>query len=984
MAIVGQWDDSTPAEQSWLLSYDNTIDRFLFTIAKDGSVTNVVADSFGAPSLNTWYEIRSWRYPGLSGMISIQVNRETAVGSVDSVDGGSIFPKNVSTEDLRIGAIAGVGSPPVIGYYFSGRIDEVTISIGNIPTTVEQNIIASGSLPVPADLYTSYTFDTAHDVTGEPSDAISSLYLASLESQLEMPYSRFPLSTLTFSLKNLPIDAATFIAGSAGSACTLNAAFWELPGEYATLFSGYITNLRADRGMYTVTAQSAISITLNSLIFAGAQTQLTSDINAFLISFPVVDETAFQPNGQWIIIDNELIPYIAIKPGLILSNTRMNDNPFKVLPPLIPDGQAVAHAKGALVREVVALGEMLTSNAENGVNDMHPLDHMATVITGINPHGSLASSKQSVGFYNRLSVNATELAALRMIIGEEVQFLFLDDEPISVKDFLEKEIFLPCAIYPTISTAGAIGAKPYPTESDFSALDTLDDSHIKGVPEWDRGAEVHINQVIIYYDYLPTTKSYMSKATFVDDALLSEHGRELPLVIYSKGIRSPFDEADLGIGIHRWFQQTPRFLFQTAIRHLSRFGSRSAVLRCETILHDNLLEVSDDVTGIFTNVPDEINGDDNINRPFKIITQAIDFVGNAVQFGLLEHTAFHATVHKVPLEIAPTDILYTDFTIAAGQVPSLQNDFTAVIKPTDNRFRSVESGGFVLTPFAIRAYSDSALLTEIPSYLVPDSYDPLTGTFELWVKINAQDGLAVYVAYGDAVAPTLTNPCDSHFKRFYPFGSATVLDATDVSGNQDGTFVNTPTPVAGQIGGATSFASASVEYMTAGTIDYAALTFSAWVNGTSFPNAYNAVVGRFFSGGEYFEMYVRSDGKLACYINGPTTGGIFYDGTGSHTLSTGVWYRVEMSYDLTTGLVGYVNAASDGTAGPNGTLASGNAGLLRVASDPGAGSREFNGKIDQVEVSDTFRPSDWKTAAYRNQLAPNTFWSMGAQRVKAG
>lgn len=650
MAIVGQYKASDTALQSWLLAYDSGLDRLTFNVWNNPTASAfVAAESLGSPALNTWYELRAWRHPGLSGMLYIQVNTETTIGDVDSTDGGAAFPKIVLTEDLRIGAAGGIGSPPVVGDFWKGRIDEVTISVGYIPTVVEQSIIASGSLPVPADLYTTYTFDTAHDVTGAPSDAISALHLVTLERQLEMAYSRFPLSTLTFFLKTLPMDVANFVASSAGASCVLQAAFWELPGEYATMFTGYITNIRAEKGVFTVTAQSTMSLALNSLVFAGAQTQLANSLNAFLTEFPVKDESPFEPSGEWIAIDNELIPYTAIKPGLIVTNTRMNDVPFKVLPPLIPDGQAISHELGATVRELVGLGRMTNANAaDGGANDMHPLDHMQTIITGILPNGSLATNKQSIGFSNRLQVNAAELAALRPIIGNNVQFLFLDDEGISAKDFLEKEIFGPCAIYPTENAAGQIGAKAYPREADFVAVDTLDDSHILDVPQWDRSAEVHINQVIFYYDWMPTNRQFLTQTTFTDDGLVAQHGRELPLVLYSKGIRSPYDEADLTVGTRQWFQETPRFLFESAVRHLSRFGSRSAVLRCDTILRDNLLLVSDDVTGIFTNVPDEINGDDNINRPFKVTHQLIDFVGNTVAFDLLEHSDFVANVHKVP------------------------------------------------------------------------------------------------------------------------------------------------------------------------------------------------------------------------------------------------------------------------------------------------------------------------------------------------
>jgi Concanavalin A-like lectin/glucanases superfamily len=75
--IANVWKVSG-GNREWLLWYDNTTDRYAIQVSKDGngggSITNLEANSFGSPPLNTW-TLLEWWYDELAGQLVIQVNK---------------------------------------------------------------------------------------------------------------------------------------------------------------------------------------------------------------------------------------------------------------------------------------------------------------------------------------------------------------------------------------------------------------------------------------------------------------------------------------------------------------------------------------------------------------------------------------------------------------------------------------------------------------------------------------------------------------------------------------------------------------------------------------------------------------------------------------------------------------------------------------------------------------------------------------------
>lgn len=301
-----------------------------------------------------------------------------------------------------------------------------------------------------------------------------------------------------------------------------------------------------------------------------------------------------------------------------------------------------------------------------------------------------------------------------------------------------------------------------------------------------------------------------------------------------------------------------------------------------------------------------------------------------------------------------------------------------LVSITDARLKDVAHSGHVSGAggFDIRPYSDTSCTTPLTYEL--ERYNASTGEVIMWVKIaslSSSVDTVIYLGYGDSSLTTdgsSTATWSNNFVSVYHLKDGTTFSVSDSTGTNNGTN-HLATATTGQIDGAGAFASASSEYVSATPNLLTAFTVSAWVNATSFPNAANGVITTTI----FKDIYVKSTGKLACFVS-RAGGNSSYDGTGSHTLSTGTWYHLALSFDSSTGLIGYVNAASDGTAASGGGAAN-NGSDLNIGQDISNANRFWNGKIDEVRLSSVVRSANWITTEYNNQSNPNTFESLGAE-----
>lgn len=324
-------------------------------------------------------------------------------------------------------------------------------------------------------------------------------------------------------------------------------------------------------------------------------------------------------------------------------------------------------------------------------------------------------------------------------------------------------------------------------------------------------------------------------------------------------------------------------------------------------------------------------------------------------------------------------IFYRTMVIRHSKVPSAQTDFPVLVNVTHATLKTVANGGTVQRSdgFDIGFYSDFGLTTKLKWEM--ESYNPATGAVVAHVKIPVVSSLVdteFYMGYGDtAITTDQSDPVNvwtNNFVAVYHLGNGTTLSGADSLGANNGTLVNTPTAAAGQIDGCGSFAAASNQYVNLGTgIQPAAITQSAWIKATSYPGGINSVIVR--NDSVYITGLWINSGKLSPYYSTST---IPVGSSGSHTLSTGTWYHVVVTYDNVSGMANYVNAASDYTAAAAGFLQP-HATTVYIARDP-INTFQWDGQIDEVRVASVARSADWVTAEYNNQSDPGTFVIMGS------
>ena len=90
------------------------------------------------------------------------------------------------------------------------------------------------------------------------------------------------------------------------------------------------------------------------------------------------------------------------------------------------------------------------------------------------------------------------------------------------------------------------------------------------------------------------------------------------------------------------------------------------------------------------------------------------------------------------------------------------------------------------------------------------------------------------------------------------------------------------------------------------------------------------------------------------------------------TISNGTWYKVAIEYDGTT-LELFTGGVSRATATKSG-LSISNVDKWNIGQTQSTTSRRFNGKSDEVRVSDSAKGANWETAEYNNQSDEAGFW----------
>lgn len=343
-----------------------------------------------------------------------------------------------------------------------------------------------------------------------------------------------------------------------------------------------------------------------------------------------------------------------------------------------------------------------------------------------------------------------------------------------------------------------------------------------------------------------------------------------------------------------------------------------------------------------------------------------------------------------PFQVHAGQLYCSPVTVAGGQVPSTQTNFPAVIKPTDNRFKTTGSGGHVANAngYDIRPYTDSSCTTAITGYeLVPGTYNASTGTFEMWVNVSSiSNGTVIYLGYGDAGISTdgsSTSTWDSHYLVVYHLPNGTALTANDSTSNANTGVISGATAATGQIDGGANFnTSLSWKVTTTNNIQFPSVSFTAeaWIKRTGQggwveQRENGANTGRWAASigdgaiGHVLTVYSDKSG----FQNGSTNP---TDGTWNHMVV------VSKSGSADYYLNGAVDTTGAGAILDGGSFTPSNNVVKFGFTDTGAGG--VDGVGDEFRLSDSERTASWIATEYNNMLAPNTFWTLGTENTLGG
>jgi hypothetical protein len=327
---------------------------------------------------------------------------------------------------------------------------------------------------------------------------------------------------------------------------------------------------------------------------------------------------------------------------------------------------------------------------------------------------------------------------------------------------------------------------------------------------------------------------------------------------------------------------------------------------------------------------------------------------------------------------------FRSLTIDHTKVPNTdQTGFPVLVSLTDSSLATTSNGGHVqsVSGYDIAFAADSQGATPL-NYEIED-YNPATGQINAWVRIPTLSHTAdttIYILYGK---PGVTGPqnspnavWDTSYKSVWHFANGLTLSTADSSANGANLTDYFGAAVGGAIGGAINFNLAPGAYATAslnGTGN-SQMTAEAWIRSGATPSGQVGVLQWARSG----QLTDQSPFLLWRYDNSNNLS-IDFDGSYHFTshLAAATWYHVAATWNSSHVLTLYINGVSQGTyqaASPPANLANANNLYL------GTGYNGFwNGRMDEVRISNAARSADWIATEYNNQVSPAAFYSLGGE-----
>ena len=275
-----------------------------------------------------------------------------------------------------------------------------------------------------------------------------------------------------------------------------------------------------------------------------------------------------------------------------------------------------------------------------------------------------------------------------------------------------------------------------------------------------------------------------------------------------------------------------------------------------------------------------------------------------------------------------------------------------------------------------------------------ENYIPSTGALTAWVQIpslsDATDTI-IYMYFGNPSATSLANASgtwDGSYQGVYHMkdnaGNHTVSDSTSYAVTGTASRNTNLLTTSGEIYNALSLTSASFDNITinsgATSIGTESVSFSLWFNPTTTLNSGNSaqVLIDLGDASSTNDVGIENGGGIStscaagflCFS--VDNGSVWQSAqTAESSWTSGTWYFVTGTFSPSTGLQMYVNGAEDGSNSST-TRGSTLSTLLWMGAETNS-THNFDGKLDEVRVSNVARAPGWVYTEYQNENAPSSF-----------
>jgi len=311
-------------------------------------------------------------------------------------------------------------------------------------------------------------------------------------------------------------------------------------------------------------------------------------------------------------------------------------------------------------------------------------------------------------------------------------------------------------------------------------------------------------------------------------------------------------------------------------------------------------------------------------------------------------------------------------------------NFPALISLTGQNFLKTSPTGHIKNPYGYDIVFTDVNYNKLDHQI--EYYSDTNGDLIAWVRIpviSSSTNTIIKILYGNyykTTDPSVTSVWDSHYKGVWHLDNSNLNDFT--SYNKSATPSNSPSYSPGQINNSLEL-NGSNQYATvlnAPNTNFAGnITVSAWVYMDTRTRDQKIAGNQNNSGGGYkFGIYTNN--KVEFEIrNSANTPSLNRDVTGGTVLNTGHWYYLAgISSDVLDSIKTFVNGIPERPFKKTGVLGT-SSNDLTIGKEPFLSDYYFDGKFDELRISDKVRSNGWMRTEYNNQSSPITFYSIDTE-----